>query len=424
MDILLRSARIIDPSQFSRIRILDILIRNGVITTLGKDLKNPSRVRELFLKNSYVSPGWFDLYAGFCDPGYEYKEDLQSGSIAAAAGGFTGVALRPDTNPVLDNKGGIEYILNASKGNIVDIFPYGAVSQNRGGSNMTEMIDMAHAGAIAFTDADKPIADTGLMMRSLLYSKGAGKAILNFPKTSSLSPDAQMNEGEASVRLGMAGEPALSEELMVNRDIYLSEYTNTSCHLLKISAAGSVALLKRAKAKGIQVTASVTAYHLLLDENVLDTYDSNYKLTPSLRTPKDRRALIKGLKDGSIDVICSDHNPQDIDAKRKEFTYSEYGMINLETAFAVANTALHNQLPISRIIEILAVNPRKILGLPIPQIAEGQKANLTIFDPKQDWIVQKEDIKSKSANTPFIGMKLIGKPLGIINNNQLFVHKI
>jgi len=245
MDILLRSARIIDPSQFSRIRILDILIRNGVITTLGKDLKNPSRVRELFLKNSYVSPGWFDLYAGFCDPGYEYKEDLQSGSIAAAAGGFTGVALRPDTNPVLDNKGGIEYILNASKGNIVDIFPYGAVSQNRGGSNMTEMIDMAHAGAIAFTDADKPIADTGLMMRSLLYSKGAGKAILNFPKTSSLSPDAQMNEGEASVRLGMAGEPALSEELMVNRDIYLSEYTNTSCHLLKISAAGSVALLKR-----------------------------------------------------------------------------------------------------------------------------------------------------------------------------------
>jgi len=423
MDLLLRSARIIDPSQYSRIRILDILIRNGQIVSIGKNLKNSSATKEITIKNSYVSPGWFDLYAGFCDPGYEYKEDLQSGSLAAASGGFTGIGLRPDTHPVLDSKGSIEYVINKTKNNIVDIFPYGAISQNLNGADITEMIDMARAGAAAFTDADQSVADAGLMMRCLLYAKGTGKPILHFPKTSSLSPDAQMNEGETSVRLGMPGEPSLSEELMVNRDIYLSEYTKTPCHLLKLSAAGSVQLVKRAKNKQIPITASVTAYHLLLDEHLLESYDSNYKLNPSLRTAKDKRALIKGLKDGIIDVICSDHNPQDIDAKKKEFAYSEYGMINLETAFAVANTALQNKLPLSKLIEAIAINPRKILGLPVPKIAVGQKANLTIFDPKQSWTFTRNDIKSKSANSPFIGVKLTGKVFGIINNNQLYINK-
>ncbi len=422
MDLLLRSVKIIDPGGPFHNRIADILIRQGRITAVGKNLKAPPKIKEWSARNAHCSPGWFDLYAHFCDPGFEYKEDLHTGIAAAAAGGFTGVAVRPDTQPPLHSKEGIEYILNTTSGHAVEVFPYGAVSMNLEGNDITGMLDMANAGAVGFTDADRPLARAGLMLRSLLYVKAFDGLVLNMPRTSSVSLHGQMNEGPVSVRLGMPGDPALSEELMVNRDIYLAEYAESRCHFLKISTARSVQLLRNARNRGIPVSASVSSYHLLLDESLLESYDTNYKVLPPLRSRKDINALIRGLRDGTIDAICSDHNPQDIDTKRKEFEYAEHGIINLQTAFAAAWTALQGKITLSRLIELLAINPRKILHLPVPKIAEGQKANLTIFDPKGKWIFRPEISVSKSVNSPLFERELTGKPLAIFNNNQWIIH--
>ena len=338
MNAIIRTAKIIDSNSKFNGQTVDILIEKGMICEIAKKLVNTNNVQEISYKDLHVSAGWFDMRANFCDPGNEHKEDLNSGLKAAAKGGFTGVMVMPDTTPCHSTKSGIEYIINKTKGNIVDALPAGSLSHNCEGKEIAEMYDMFVAGAVAFTDNKKSIESASLLNRALLYSQSFDGLVIDFPNDKELSNGGQVNEGVVSTELGLKGIPALAEELMVSRDIYLAEYCNAKIHFANISTQKSVELIRTAKKKGLNITADVNSYHLLLNETELLGYDSSYKVMPPLRTKKDINALIKGVNDGTIDVICSDHTPEDIETKQCEFDHAAFGMINLQTSFAVANS--------------------------------------------------------------------------------------
>jgi dihydroorotase len=419
MNALIKSAKIVDNNSEFNGETVDILIEKGLISKIGLDLKNPNEIKEIHFNNLHVSAGWFDMRANFCDPGNEYKEDLNSGLNAAAKGGFTGVMVMPDSEPATSTKSGIQYIINKTKGNIVDAFPAGSLSHNCEGKEIAEMYDMHSAGAIAFTDNKKSVSKSSLLNRAMLYSQSFNGLIINFPNDREISNSGQINEGIVSTELGLKGIPALAEELMVSRDIFLAEYCNSKIHLSNITTKKSVQLIKDAKKKGIKITADVNSYHLLFDETELLHFDNHFKVNPPLRTKEDIKALITGLKDGTIDVICSDHTPEDIENKQCEFDHSAFGMINLQTSFSAANTAIKNKLDLAEFISKITSSPRRILGLEKIEITVGEKANLTLFSPTEKWTFNKEDIVSKSKNTPFIGKELTGKVYGIINNNKI-----
>lgn len=422
MNLLIRAVQIIDTSSPFHLQIRDILVKNGKITSIRERIE-PDRETELFNgEGRCISAGWFDLYSHLCDPGYEYKEDILSASRAAAAGGFTGIAALPDTKPVIDSKSGVEYILNKAKGRIVDIYPIGAVTKKCEGKELSEMYDMAAAGAVAFSDAQQPVAEAGLMMRGLLYVKKIGSVIIHYPHDDSLAPHGVMNEGVSSVMFGMHGVPALAEDLMVVRDIELAEYTGSRVHFSCISTKEAVDRIREAKQKGIPVTCGVNPVHLILDDSTLSQYDSNLKIFPPLRTPADIQALKQGLLDGTIDVICSAHQPQNEERKKLEFEYADPGMINLQTCFSLAYMALKESLDITSILKKMVDNPRRILGLPVPAVAESSDANFTIFDTGTEWEFKRSDVLSKSFNTPFFGMKFTGKPIAICNHNQFQIN--
>jgi dihydroorotase len=419
MNALIKSAKIVDNNSEFNGETVDILIEKGLISKIGLDLKNPNEIKEIHFNNLHVSAGWFDMRANFCDPGHEYKEDLNSGLKAAAKGGFTGVMVMPDSEPATSTKSGIQYIINKTKGNIVDALPAGSLSHNCEGKEIAEMYDMHSAGAIAFTDNKKSVSKSSLLNRAMLYSQSFNGLIINFPNDREISNSGQINEGIVSTELGLKGIPALAEELMVSRDIFLAEYCNSKIHLSNITTKKSVQLIKDAKKKGIKITADVNSYHLLFDETELLHFDNHFKVNPPLRTKEDIKALITGLKDGTIDAICSDHTPEDIENKQCEFDHSAFGMINLQTSFSAANTAIKNKLDLAEFISKVTSSPRKILGLKKIEITVGEKANLTLFSPTEKWTINKEDIVSKSKNTPFIGKELTGKVYGIINNNKI-----
>jgi dihydroorotase len=418
MNLIIRAVQIIDPASSFHLQTKDILIKDGRINSV-KHRIDPEEEAEIFDgTGKSISPGWFDMYAHLCDPGYEYKEDIFTGARAAAAGGFTGVAALPDTKPIIDSKSEVEYVLNKARGNVVDIFPVGAVTKNCEGKELAEIYDMANAGAIAFSDAQHPIAEAGLMMRGLLYVKKLGSVIISYPHDASLAPHGVMNEGASSVNFGMAGIPSLAEDLTVVRDIELAAYTGSRIHFSCISTRQAVDRIREAKRNAIPVTCGVNPAHLVLDDSMLFEYDSNLKVFPPLRTHEDIDALKEGLKDGTIDVICSDHQPQNEERKKLEFEYADPGMINLQTCFALANMALKNFMKMELIIEKLAINPRKILGIPVPSIQDYAEANFTIFDSEMTWELKPELILSKSSNTPFMGKTLTGKPVAIFNHQQ------
>ncbi len=419
MNALIKSAKIIDSNSKLNGKTVDILIEKGIIIKIGSKLKNPKNIQEISFPDLHISAGWFDMRANFCDPGHEYKEDLNSGLKAAAKGGFTGVMVMPDTTPSTSTKSGIEYIINKTKANIVDAYPAGSLSHNCEGKEIAEMYDMHTAGAIAFTDNKKSVSKSSLLNKALLYSQSFKGLIINFPNDKELNNNGQINEGVVSTELGLKGIPALAEELIVSRDIFLAEYCNSKIHLSNITTKKSVELIKAAKKKGINITADVNSYHLLLDETELLNFDNHYKVNPPLRTKGDIKALIAGLKDGTIDAICSDHTPEDIENKQCEFDHAAFGMINLQTSFSAANTAINGKMELVDYIAKITSSPREILGLEQIEIKEGTKANLTLFSPNEKWSLKKEEIISKSKNTPFIDKELTGKVYGIINNNQL-----
>lgn len=415
MNLLIKSATILDPGSSFHQQVADILIEKGVITQIADNIDVDA---ELFdAEGKYVSPGFFDLNCNIGELGLETKEDLRSGTIAAAAGGFTGIALMPNSQPPVHSKSEVEYLLNRSKGNLVDVYPLGTISQKREGKDLAEMYDMYQSGAKAFTDGSRPVQDAGLMERALLYAQGFDALVFSYPEDTAIAGKAKVNEGEISTLLGMKGIPSLAEELMVARDLYLAEYTVSRIHFTTISTARSVELIREAKRKGIEVTCDVAAHHLVLTDEALLGFDSLYKVKPPLRTADDVSALIKGLKDGTIDAIVSQHTPHEIEFKDVEFEVAEYGITGLQTAFSLA---LKAGLPVELVVEKLAINPREILGVETPVIAEGENANLVIFDADAEWEYSAANNKSKSANSPFIGHSLKGKVLLTYNNQQIF----
>lgn len=415
MNVLIKQARIICPQSSFHNKTVDILIENGIITQIKKEIRtNVSKTIEE--DGLMVSVGWLDMQANFCDPGYEHKEDLESGLRAAAAGGFTGVCVVSGTNPPLHNKAQIEYIINRAKNNLVNVYPVGTISQNQEGKDLSEMYDMKLAGAVAYSDYKSPIKDAGLVLRALQYSDNINSFIITHCDDKSISHGGQMNEGETSTSLGLRGTPALAEEIMLQRNISVLEYAGGKLHIPTISTKGSVDLIKKAKSNGLQITCGVASHNLLLDDSALVDFDTNYKVNPPLRSKRDVQALRNALENGVIDVVVSDHRPQDTECKDLEFDLADNGIIALQTAYASANTALKGEN--SSLIEAFTSNPYKILGLELPNIEEGEKANLTIFTSSGETTLDDRSILSRSKNTPFTGKKLQGKVIGAINNNK------
>ncbi len=415
MNLLIKSATISDPGSPFYQQVADVLIEKGQIVKVAKKVSSDAAI--LDARGQQLSPGFFDLNCNIGELGLETKEDLKTGTHAAAAGGFTGVALMPNTIPPVHSKAEIEYLMNRAKNNLVDVYPLGTLSHKREGKDLAEMYDMFQHGAKAFTDGNRPVQDAGLMERALLYTKGFDALVLSYPEDTAIAGKAKVHEGEVSTLLGMKGIPALAEELMVARDLYLAEYTGSKIHFTTISTERSVSLIKEAKKKGLQVTCDVAVHHLLLTDEALLGFDSQYKVKPPLRTKKDVKALLNGLKDGTIDAITSQHTPHEVEFKNVEFEVAEFGMIGLQTAFSIA---LEAGLSLDMIIEKMAINPRKILGLDAAVIAEGNVANLVILDENASWTFDKSNNKSKSYNSPFIGKKLRGSILLTCNNNKLF----
>ena len=418
MEIIIRAARIIDTGSPFHNQVKDILVVDGHIKKIGAKITNTNKAKEIKADNLHVSLGWVDLNTYLADPGYEHKETIESGCRAAAFGGFTHICCMPNTSPVLQTKSQIQYVLRKQADEVVSVHPIGAVTENLAGKDLAEMYDMHQAGAIAFSDGLKPSTSAGMVERSLLYAKSFDGLVMNHPEEKSLSKNGAMHEGVTSTKMGLPGAPALAEEVAVNRDIYILEYTKGKLHLLDISLKRSVEMIKQGKKKGLNLTASVNAYNLMLDESAVGDYNTNNKVNPHLRAKEDINALIKSIADGTIDTVTSAHQPQDEECKKLEFDKADFGMIGLETCYAITNTVLADKVELETIVALLANNPRRVLGLDAA-IREGAEADLTLFNPTQKWKFTEADIKSQSKNTPFVGAEFTGKALGIINKGKL-----
>jgi dihydroorotase len=417
MRIRLANAKIFDPSSEFHLQTTNILIEDGVITQIGEIPEGKS----IDLKGKIVAPGWVDLFANFNEPGLEHKEDLKSGSAAAANGGFTDVCLIPNTSPVIESKSEVEYIKARSKD--VDLWPLGAVSEGLKGENLTEILDLHKHGAVAFTDGTHPIWNSELLLKALQYVQKFDGLIMSRPQDVGLSRHTQMHEGVVSTTLGMTGEPSIAEYITIQRDIEILKYVGGKIHFSQISCERSVSLIKHAKDAGLNVTCDVSINHLIFTENDLESFDTNFKLEPPLRREKDRKALIKGLNNGVIDAICSSHQPHDQECKQLEFDLADFGAIGLQTVYP-ALLSIQNELPLEAAFEKMSAGPRRVLGLDPVSIEVGSVAKLAIFDPEEEWVLDGKTNKSKSKNSPFIGKKLKGRALGIINKETVSLPKL
>lgn len=414
MNIHIKQATVINSvSEFNGKKV-DVLIEDGVITQISTKPIMGKAAQIIEGDNLHLSIGWADLSANFCDPGHEEKEDIKSGAAAAAAGGYTAVGVLPVTNPAIQTKSEVEYLLARGKGLPVELWPIGSLFIANEGKDLAELFDMQQAGAVAFSDAKKPVNDSGAVSRALQYAQGINAVIMLLPLDKQMAAGGMVNEGEVATRLGLKGIPAIAEELMVARNLALAEYNNASLHFSAIATKASVKLIRKAKAKGMKVTAGVNFYNLFLTDEVLVGFDANYKLNPPLRTAEDVEALIEGVIDGTIDVINSDHSPENIENKDLEFDFAAYGMIGLEVLFSALNTYIGEKIGLEKLVAILTDNPRKLIGKPSPEFKEGAKANLTLFNPTTKYNFGKEYIRSKSKNTPFIGTEFTGRVVGTI----------
>ena len=416
MKIILKNVNILSPGSKHHMKSKDVLIIDGVINKISEpNTISESEAEIISGKELSVSAGWFDLHANFREPGHEYKEGLINGCKAAANGGFTGVLLMPSTEPPISNKASVDYIIQKTKNEIVDVIPSGTLSVNREGKDLSEMYDMSLAGAKVFTDDKRSIQDSGLLIRALQYSHDFKGKIFSFAEDKYISGKGIVNESITSTQLGLKGAPALAEEVGINRDLFIAEYCNCPIHFSTISSGGSVALIKAAKAKGIKVTCDVAAINLFYNDTALSQFDSNFKVKPPLRNEDDRLALIEGLKDGTIDCICSDHSPEDVENKIKEFELASDGISSIDLTFSIARTATKDHINLPELISKFTNHPRNCAGQKTSMIEEGNSANITVFDANVKWTVELKDIKSLSKNSPFIGTELIGKPICIIN---------
>ena len=419
MNTLLKSATIINPSSAYHQQQKDILIIDGIITKIADKITPNDKDTVVALKNLHVSMGWFDTSVSFGEPGFEERETIKNGLNVAAKNGFTAVAINANTNPVIDNKSAVEFLINKSSGFATKLYPIGALTQESKGIDMAELYDMQQSGAIAFADYNSPIENDNLLKVALQYAQNFDGRIFSFPKNSSIAGEGIVNEGINSTRLGLKGIPALAEHLQIARDLFLLEYTGGKLHIPTISTKKSVSLIQEAKKKGLDISCSVAAHHLLLTDDELPGFDSKYKVTPPLRTNEDIKALRKGVTSGVIDIITSDHNPIDIENKKVEFSNAKDGTIGLESLFGAVNSALDP----TDFIETITCKPRKIFNITIPKIEEGSQADITLFNPEGNHIFSLTDVLSTSKNSIFIDKKLKGKAYGIFANNQLILNQ-
>ena len=420
-DLLLQNGTLLDP-ETAETRRADILIQNGTIARIGEGL-DAGGAPVYDASGRMISPGWMDMHVHLREPGYEYKETIATGCGAAAFGGFTAVACMPNTNPPIHTRDVVEFIIERAAATPVDVHPIGCVSKERAGKEMAEMGDLADGGAVAFSDDGSPVQHSGLMRRALEYASMLGKPIINHMEDLTMGPKGHMNEGSVSTRLGVQPVPALSEESMIARDLLLAEFTGGHLHVAHISTALAVEMVRRAKARGVHVTTEVCPHHFTLtDEEVEKTDFSTFtKMHPPLRTVADVEAMKEGLRDGTIDALCTDHAPHASFEKEVEFIAAPFGIIGLETAWGLTGRELiaPGVLTVAEAVQKLTVAPRRILHLPLPKLAEGESANLTVFDATTRWTFEARHIHSKSPNTPFVGSDMIGKAWAIYNKGQL-----
>lgn len=419
--LLLKGGEIIDPKNNVQEK-LDVVVENGKIAGLGNVETEKFDGEVLDSTGFIISPGWLDMHVHLREPGYEGKETIATGSLAAANGGFTGVCCMPNTSPTIDNQEIIQYIKDRSKGSLVDVYPVAAITKNREGKELSEILELVEQGAVAISDDGSPVMSAELMRRALEYSKMMDVPVIGHEEDTSMTAGGDMNEGFVSTCLGLHGMPPVAEEIMIARDLMLAEYTGARFHVAHISTAKSVELVRQAKSKGIIVTAEATPHHFVLNEESLRSFDTNLKMNPPLRTEDDRDAICKGLTDNTIDAVASDHAPHSSEEKEAEFVYAPFGITGLETALGLAITHLvdKNLLKMNKLVEKFALKPYEILNLNAPLLKKNEPANLTIFNPNIEWEVSASKFLSKSSNSPFIGWKLKGKPVAVINNGQIF----
>lgn len=419
MSTLLKSATIIDEtSPFHNLQ-KDILIQKGQIIAIENHIEEKKDYQVISLDNLHVSTGWFDSSVCFGEPGFEERETITNGLNTAAKSGFTAVAVNPNTQPVIDNKSAVEFLKNKAKDHATKLYPIAALSQGCQGVELSEMYDLQQSGAIAYGDYNKPINNDNLMKIALLYAQNFNGLVLSFPKNNAIAGEGIANEGVNSTKLGLKGIPAFAEHLQIARDLCILEYTGGRLHIPTISSAKSVSLIKDAKKKGLQVTCSVSAHHLTLTDNELIGFDGNTKVNPPLRTQADCKALVKGVKEGVIDAITSDHNPIDIENKKVEFSAATDGTIGLESLFGSVNKIL----PLDKTIACLTTQAKDIFNIPKSTIALNEIADLTLFNPEKLSIFTKEQIYSSSKNSVFLGKKLKGSAYGIYANHQLILNQ-
>ena len=418
-DLLLQNGTLLDP-ETSQTRRADLLIRDGLIAQIGEGLQ--ADVPAFDAKDKTISPGWMDMHVHLREPGFEYKETIETGCRAAASGGFTAVACMPNTDPPIATRDVVEFVIERAERTAVDVYPIACVSKGRVGKELAEMADLAEGGAVAFSDDGSPVQDAGLMRRALEYSQMLERPIINHMEELALNPHGHMHEGEVATRLGVPGIPALAEEVMIARDLLLAETVGGHVHVAHISTSRAVELVRQAKRRGVPVTAEVCTHHLALTDAAVEATDfsTDTKMHPPLRTAADVRALKEGLRDGTIDAICTDHAPHASFEKEVEFIAAPFGILGLETAWGLVGRELIGEgvLTLAEAVRKLVVAPRQILRLPVPRLREGEPASLTVFDATTRWTFEGRHIRSKSRNTPFVGSELVGRAWAIYNKGR------
>jgi len=414
LKILIQSARILSPGSSFHQKKKNLLISNGKITSIGD--KSPAADKVIDASGMMLSPGWFDLGTFIGDPGLEHKEDITSLTAAAAAGGFTGVAVLPNTSPPLQSKNEVTYLIGANSSRLVQVHALAAVTRGCKGEELTEMIDLHEAGALAFTDGLVPIWHTDVFLKALQYQQKFNGLLIDHPEDVWLNKYGQMNEGINSTVLGLKGMPRIAEEVTISRNVDLLAYAGGRLHLSKLSTARSIDLVRSAKKKGLTISCDVTSYQPLFTDSLLSSFDTNFKVNPPLRDKSDQDALIKGLKDGTIDIISSGHVPQDDESKAVEFDVAEFGMINIQTV-ASQLVMLSKHLEWDELIPKVTDNPRTLLGLELPKIEEDAVADITLFSATEEWELNEKSNFSKSKNSPWYGQRITGKVKGVIRQH-------
>ena len=417
MNILIKSATIIDSKSDFHNQTQDILVEKGIITKIARTIKNPKNYKVIKLNSLHISQGWFDSSVCFGEPGFEERETIKNGLKTAASSGYTAVAVNSNTNPVLDSNSDITFVKSKAEDHAVNLYPIGALTKGSQGKELAELYDMQNAGASAFNDYKISTSNSNLLKLALQYASGFNGLICSFPQDNRIAGIGVMNEHIMSTSLGLKGIPNLSEELQIARDLFLLEYTNGKLHIPTISTAKSVDLIREAKAKKLNVSCSVAVHNLCLSDELVSEFDTMYKVLPPLRTQSDIKALIKGVKDGTIDMVTSDHNPLDQEHKRVEFDRASYGTVGLESSFG----ALQTIFTLKKTIEILTKGKERF-GVDINSIDIGNKLNITLFNPIINYTFSINNLVSKSKNTIFENQNLKGKVYGVMANKKVYLN--